>query len=418
MFFDEATIIVRAGKGGNGCVSFRREAYVPFGGPNGGNGGRGGHVFLRVDPQLNTLVRFARRRHFDAGNAGHGAGKNMQGASGADLYVDVPAGTVIRDKASGELVGDLTEEGQTLLVARGGRGGRGNAVFKSPTRQTPRFAEKGEPGEERTLAIELKLIADVGLLGKPNAGKSTLLARVSAARPKIAEYPFTTLQPNLGVVAVDSTSFVMADIPGLIEGAHEGAGLGIQFLRHVERTRLLVHVLDAASPDPVVDLHAINQELAEYSPTLAQKPQIVVLNKMDLSDAEDTLELIRMELGDDCPEILPISAVSGQGVRDLLRLLARRLIEIPIPEPVLPVLRPHLEREDTRFEIVSEGKDAYRVRGQEIERLAIMTDWASDESMERFERILIARGVSLALEQAGVDLGDTVYIGEVELEWR
>jgi GTP-binding protein len=419
LFFDEASIEVRAGGGGNGCVSFRREKYIPLGGPNGGNGGRGGHVYLRVNAQLNTLIAFTRRRHFIAERGGHGLGKGMQGASGADVYVEVPPGTVVRDKKTGDLLAELLHDGQQALVARGGRGGRGNEVFKTSTRQSPRFAEKGAPGEERLLTLELKLIADVGLLGKPNAGKSTLLARVSAARPKIADYPFTTLQPNLGVVEVDSSAFLMADIPGLIEGAHEGVGLGMQFLRHVERTRLLIHLLDGASPDPAADYYAINRELALYSDKLAAKPQIVVLNKMDLTGSDDMLALVGLELGPEVP-LLAISAVSGQGVRELLRLVAQRLAELPVAEPAqeLFVFRPHLEQEESAFTVERENGDQYRVHGQEIERLAVMTDWSSEEALERFERIMIARGVSEQLELAGVRVGDTVHIGAIELEWR
>ena len=417
LFFDEATITVRAGRGGNGCVSFRREKYVPFGGPNGGHGGAGGNVYLRVNPHLNTLLPFAHQRHFAAENGQHGMGKGMHGRDGADLYIEVPPGTTVRDARTGELLGDLTQPGQELLVARGGRGGRGNEAFKSPTRQAPRFAEKGAPGEERTLRLELRLIADVGLVGKPNAGKSTLLSRVSAARPKIADYPFTTLAPNLGVVEAEGRTFVMADIPGLIEGAHAGAGLGLQFLRHVERTRLLVHLLDGSSPDPAADYAAINRELALYSEKLAAKPQIVVLNKLDLPEARARWAPLKKELG---LEVLGISAVTGEGISGLLRVIAERLEELPTEEPLeeMPVLRPLEARENTAFTVEKLGDGVYRVRGQEIERLAMMTDWANDEAIERFERIMIARGISARLEEEGVRLGDTVYIGEIELEWR
>ncbi len=419
MFIDEATIIVRSGAGGNGCVSFRREKYVPFGGPNGGNGGAGGNVYLRVNGQLNTLFHFTKQRVFRAEDGGHGQGKGMQGRKGADLYVDVPPGTLVRDRATREVLGDLTREGQVLLVARGGRGGRGNEVFKTPSRQSPRFAEKGQPGEERTLELELKLIADVGLLGKPNAGKSTLLASVSAARPKIADYPFTTLSPMLGVVEVDGRTFVMADLPGLIEGAHAGAGLGLQFLRHVERTRLLVHLLDGLSPNPADDYEAINRELALYSPTLAQKPQIVALNKLDLPDVQARYPDVQRALTEKTPRLYAISAATGQGVRELLRAVADRLAELPRPEPPeeLFTYRPQA-REDTSFVVTREADGIYRVSGQEIERLAQMTDWANPAALERFERILRARGISAALEEAGVQLGDTVLIGQIELEWR
>lgn len=417
LFFDEAIIKVRAGRGGNGCVSFRREKYVPFGGPNGGHGGAGGNVYLRVNPQLNTLLPFAHQRHFAAENGQHGMGKGMHGRDGADLYIEVPPGTTVRDAQTGELLGDLTQPGQELLVARGGRGGRGNEAFKSPTRQAPRFAEKGAPGEERTLRLELRLIADVGVVGKPNAGKSTLLARVSAARPKIADYPFTTLTPNLGVVEVDGRTFVMADIPGLIEGAHMGAGLGLQFLRHVERTRLLVHLLDGSSPDPAADYAAINRELALYSAKLAAKPQIVALNKLDLPEARARWAPLRKELGE---EVLGISAVTGEGISGLLRVIIERLEELPPEEPLeeLPVLRPLEARESTAFTVEKLGEGVFRVHGQEIERLALMTDWSNDEAIERFERIMHARGISARLEEEGVRLGDTVYIGEIELEWR
>ena len=420
MFFDEATIVVRAGSGGNGCVSFRREKYIPFGGPNGGNGGRGGSVCLRVNSQVNTLVLFTRRRHFRAEDGAHGMGKGKRGQSGESRYVDVPAGTLVRDEATGELLGDLTKEGDTLLVARGGRGGRGNEAFKSSTRQAPRFAERGEPGEERTLALELRLIADVGVVGKPNAGKSTLLASVSAARPKIADYPFTTLSPNLGVVEIDNRAFVMADIPGLIEGAHQGAGLGLQFLRHVERTRLLVHLLDGASRDPAADHGEINRELALHSERLASKPQIVVLNKIDLPDAQKKYPDLRRELEPEAGQVHAISAVTRQGVRDLLRVIADRLAELPAEEPAseLFVFRPHEEQEGKSVHISQEGDGSYRLSGEEIERLAAMTDWGSDEAIERFERIMIARGISLRLEEAGIQLGDTVIIGDIELEWR
>lgn len=420
MFFDEARIVVRAGHGGDGCVSFRREKYVSQGGPDGGHGGKGGDVYLRVNPQRNTLVHFTKRGHFQAEDGRNGSGKGQRGRSGSDLYVDVPAGTIVRDADSGRVLGDLTKEDEALLVVEGGRGGRGNEAFKSATKRTPRFAEKGLPGEERALELELKLIADVGLVGKPNAGKSTLLATVSAARPKIAAYPFTTLQPHLGVVEIDQRTFVMADIPGLIEGAHEGVGLGIEFLRHVERTRLLVHLLDGSSLDPAGDLAAINEELALYSQKLRRKPQIVVLNKMDLPSAQAHYERLKAEL--DVP-VYAISAVTRQGVQDLLRLLADRLSELPeeeqeTAEEELFVFRPHEEMIAQAFEVRREASDTYRVVGDEVEALVEMTDWSNIYAMERFERLMVARGISEALEQAGVRQGDTVLIGDMELEWQ
>ena len=418
MFFDQATITVRAGQGGNGAMSFRREKYIPFGGPDGGHGGDGGDVCLRVNSQLNTLVAFSRRRHFTAEDGGHGAGSRQHGASAPTHYVDVPAGTVVRERETGQVLGDLTSAGQTLLVARGGRGGRGNEAFKSSIRQAPRFAEKGAPGEERDLTLELKLIADVGLLGKPNAGKSTLLASVSAARPKIAAYPFTTLEPNLGVVWIESRDFVMADIPGLLEGAADGVGLGLQFLRHVERTRLLVHLLDGSSPDPVADYHGINTELARYSARLAAKPQIVVINKIDLPEARDRVDEIRAALG--LEEVHAISGATQENITALLWAIVHRLDELPREEEPLelPVLHPLDRREDTSYHVEKLEEGVYRLTGQEIERLAAMTDWNSDESIERLWRIMVARGIATYMANEGVSLGDTVFVGDYELEWQ
>ncbi len=317
MFIDRARIIVRGGKGGNGCVAFRREKFVPKGGPAGGDGGDGGSVYCVVDPELNTLLDFAGKHLWQAGNGQPGSGGERHGRRGEDTFVRVPPGTAIYDDRRGFLLKDMVEPDARIRVARGGRGGHGNAFFKSATHQTPREFELGGEAEERALRLELKLIADAGLVGKPNAGKSTLLSRLSAARPKIADYPFTTLQPQLGIVELPGfRRFVMADIPGLIEGAHEGAGLGDAFLRHIERTRLLVHVVDVAplEGDPVADYRAIRHELAEYSPTLAAKPEIVVANKMDLTDAEENLRRFRGELG---IQVLAISGVTGKGLEPL-----------------------------------------------------------------------------------------------------
>ena len=418
MFFDEAKIYVKGGDGGNGCVSFRREKYVPFGGPNGGDGGKGGDVYLVVNPHLNTLVAFKRQRHFKAQRGEHGRGKNQTGRSGEDLVIEVPPGTVVRDAKTGEFIADLTEPGQKVLVARGGRGGRGNAAFATSTNQAPRIAERGEPGQERWLHLELKLIADVGIVGVPNAGKSTLLAAVSAARPKIADYPFTTLEPNLGVVALDeATSFVMADIPGLIEGASRGAGLGHTFLRHIERTRLIVHLLDGASPNPLRDYETINEELALFDEKLAAKPQLVVLNKIDLPQAQAIWPAVKEAIEARGKPILSISALTGQGVREMLGRVAEMLKALPRKEVALPeakVLRP---REEEAFTIVRED-GAWRVRGAKVERLAAMTNWDLDEAVQRFHRIMTRMGVTMALREAGVQIGDTVRIGKVELEWR
>lgn len=417
MFFDEAKIYVKAGDGGNGCVSFRREKYVPFGGPNGGNGGKGGDVYLVVDPHLNTLINFKKRSHFKARRGDHGRGKNQTGKQGEDLTIAVPPGTVAYDADISQLLADLTQPGQRALVARGGRGGRGNAAFATPTNQAPRLAEKGEPGQERWLRLELKLIADVGIVGVPNAGKSTLLAAVSAARPKIADYPFTTLEPNLGVVRVDDRDFVLADIPGLIEGAHAGAGLGHQFLRHIERTRLLIHLLDGASADPLDDFEKINEELVLFNPQLARKPQVVVLNKMDLPQTQELWPQIRRKIKDLGWEVMSISAVTSQGVPALLQRVVDLLDNLPREEPAVEEVKVFRLEEEEPFSIIQE-EDGWRVRGTKIERVVAMTNWDYDEAVLRFQRTLEAMGISAALEEAGVEAGDTVRIGDVELEWQ
>jgi len=419
VFFDEAKIYVKAGDGGNGCVSFRREKYVPLGGPNGGDGGKGGDVYLVANPRLNTLINFKHRIHFKAQRGGHGRGKKQKGRQGEDLFIEVPPGTVVRDADTGEFIADLTEPGQRALVARGGQGGRGNAAFATPTNQAPRIAERGEPGQERWLYLELKLIADVGIVGMPNAGKSTLLSVVSAARPKIADYPFTTLEPNLGVVTLDDyTSFVMADIPGLIEGAHAGAGLGHEFLRHIERTRIIIHLLDGASPDPLADYEGINEELALFDPELARKPQLVVLNKMDLPQAQALWPSVERAMKERGQRVMSVSAVTGEGVREMLGAVAEMLESLPREKPAaveVKVFRP--VEEERKFTITWED-DAWRVRGAEIERVVAMTNWDLDEAVQRFQRIIEAMGLKAALREAGVQPGDTVRIGEVELEWQ
>ncbi len=419
MFTDKATIYVKAGDGGNGAVAFRREKYIPFGGPAGGDGGKGGDVILYVDPHLNTLYRFTHQCRFQAGRGEHGQGKKQHGASGADVRVPVPPGTVVRDAKTGQVLADLTEPGQEVVVARGGRGGRGNARFATPTNQAPRIAENGEPGEERTLHLELKLLADVGLVGKPNAGKSTLLAAVTAARPKIAPYPFTTLQPHLGVVVLDDhTDFVLADLPGLIEGASQGKGLGHEFLRHVERTRLLIHLLDGAAPDPLGDFTAINEELAAFGHGLPDKPQLVAFNKMDLPEARERFSQVRDALRAQGYEVFPISGLAREGVRELLQRAARRLEELP-REPAIarqvPVFR--LEDDERAFWVEREG-DGWRVHGRRVERLAAMTPFELDEAVYRFHRVLERMGVLDALREAGVQPGDTVRIGGAELVWE
>jgi GTP-binding protein len=425
LFFDEATINVKSGDGGNGLVSFRREKFVPRGGPAGGNGGKGGDVILRADKSLNTLLAFKHQVHFKAERGGHGGSSNKQGKVGEDCVIPVPAGTAVYLRETGELIADLVHDGQEAVIARGGRGGRGNAAFKSSTNQVPRVAERGEPGEELWLRLELKLIADVGTVGVPNAGKSTLLSVVSRARPKIADYPFTTLTPNLGVVVVDHRDFVLADIPGLIEGAHAGSGLGHQFLRHIERTRMVIHLLNGLSPDPIGDFDAINAELELFNPLLADKPQIVALNKIDQPEVAGLWPEIRAELearGVDEPMV--ISALTGEGVQTLLRRVVAMLDDLPEPTALSDetvVYRPEIDEDF--FEVEREGGDLtgqsvrWRVSGVRIERAAAMTNWDYYESGLRFQRILDVMGISKALMKAGVEDGDTVVIGGTELVW-
>ena len=418
MFFDEATITVRSGDGGKGAVHFRREKYVARGGPDGGGGGRGGNVVLEVLVTLNTLLSFSRRREFSAEHGKPGAGRRMQGKSAPPLVVPVPPGTVVRDADTGHLLGDLTQEGQQLVVVRGGRGGRGNARFANPRNQAPRMAEKGAPGEERRLRLELKLIADIGIVGVPNAGKSTFLASVTAARPKIALYPFTTLQPNLGVAEIDrDTTLVLADIPGLIEGAHRGAGLGFEFLRHIQRTRVLIHLLDGAGSSPLADYSQINSELALFDENLAAKPQIVALNKLDLPEAQARWPALKAELERRGCEAMAISALTHAGVRDLLLRAAGKLAQAALPPAIeeMPVYGAPTAVDG--FTITREADGGYRVRGARIERAARMTYWEYDEAVERFQKILEVLGIYRALIDAGVQAGNAVRIGEYELEW-
>lgn len=422
--FDEVSINVNAGDGGNGAVSFRREAYVPHGGPNGGNGGRGGNVYLRVDRRLNTLLPFRRNKHFKALKGKNGSGKDQNGAYGKDEIIAVPPGTVVRDADTGEFLADLLTDRQELLVAQGGRGGRGNAAFTSPTNRAPHFSEKGETGQARRLRLELKLLADIGIIGKPNAGKSTFLSSVTAARPKIADYPFTTLIPNLGVADIDERSVVLADIPGLIEGAHEGAGLGDRFLKHIERTRVLIHLLDGSAENPLDDFDAINAELEQYNPALARKPQIVGFNKMDLPDAQTHFKKLKTKLVKRDVEVIPISAATGEGATELLRGALAILDVLPPEEKivetqVMPVFRPAPDEEAFTVELEETHPDGriFRVRGVKAERVAQMTNWGQEEGVQRTHRVFQAMGINDALRAAGIKEGDYVRIGEVEVEW-
>jgi len=432
MFIDQAEIEVKSGKGGDGMVHFHREKYVPRGGPDGGDGGRGGDVILEVRPTLNTLAAFRHTIRYVAEDGKGGGTNNKFGKSAENLVIPVPPGTVVyeiagtggvtppQDRGTLSLLGDLTAPGQRLVVCKGGRGGRGNTHFKNSINQAPRTAEKGEPGEEKRLRLELKLIADIGIVGAPNAGKSTLLSVLTNAKPKIAPYPFTTLEPNLGVADVDEeTTVVLADIPGLIEGASQGAGLGHDFLRHVQRTRVLIHLLDGLSPDPLADFSQINSELALFDPNLAKKPQIVALNKIDQPEVQERWPKIQKELKKRGYAAMKISALARTDVHELLLKAAGKLAETPPleeTEPPMPVYRP---AEDSRqFTIKREGANEWRLSGAGIERAAAMTPWDQDGSVRRFQKLMEHLGVDEALHKAGVREGDTVYIGEYELEWQ
>ena len=430
MFYDHTKIFVKAGDGGNGSIHFRREKFAPLGGPDGGDGGRGGSVYMEATTNLNTLVDYRYRQQFKADAGEAGARQKMHGAKGEDVVLLVPCGTVIRDADSQELVADLIEGGQQVMVARGGRGGLGNVHFATSTRQAPRESQNGEPGEERWLALELRLIADVGLVGYPNAGKSTLLSVVTAAEPKIADYPFTTLVPNLGVVEVgqlgDEFGFVMADIPGLIEGAAQGHGLGHEFLRHIKRTRLLIHMIDGASyeHEPWESFESINQELRDYDEHLASRPQIIGFNKIDLPEAQERWEAFKAKAEEAGYPVFAVSAAAHQGTKELIQFAASRLQEIrqeeaereaeqAVADMAGPVLRPQPE---DAFQVKCED-GVYIVSGKRVERAVSMTNLDSDESMDRLQVTMSKMGVTKALEDIGVQVGDLVRFGKVELYW-
>jgi GTP-binding protein len=429
VLIDRARIWVKAGDGGNGSASFRREKYVPRGGPDGGDGGHGGTVYLRARSNLNSLLPFQFTTRFKAEPGGPGRSQQRHGKNGKDLFVDVPVGTVVWDDESGEILADLTEDDERTAVARGGRGGLGNVHFKTSTRQAPRLAELGEPGEERSLRLELRMIADVGLVGLPNAGKSTLLAASSAARPKIADYPFTTLEPILGVVqvgGVDGQIFVMADIPGLIGGAAQGVGLGLEFLRHVRRTKVLVHVLDASGGlegrDPLQDFETVNAELNSYEEDLLAKPMIVALNKTDIPEARQRVESLTTELQSRDYTVYPISAVTGDGVPELLQAVAALLREVQQQE--IETEKPQDRRRYTLENVDERAWSADRlsrhhfvVTGIGIERFTRMTDFSREEAVERFQRLLESSGISDELGRLGIESGDVVHIANIELVW-
>ncbi|MBQ1935604.1 MAG: GTPase ObgE [Clostridia bacterium] len=421
MFIDTATIQVKAGKGGNGCVAFHREKYVAAGGPDGGDGGNGGSVILIADSGLTTLMDFRYQRLYAAQNGEDGRGNKCYGKGGEDLYVRVPAGTLVRDVERDALIADLKEHGQTFIVARGGRGGFGNAHFATPTRQAPRFARNGLPGEDRTIALELKLLADVGLLGFPNVGKSTLLSVVSAARPKIADYHFTTLTPNLGVVSAVGENFVLADIPGIIEGASEGVGLGLDFLRHVDRTRLLIHVVDVSGlsgQDPLKAFDTINEELKKYRPELANRPQIVAANKSDIITNQEEYDAFCAEIQKRGYPLFTISAATKKGTDELMAYTAERLSQIPVEEieiqPDLPEI--NLPIGEPTFTIRRDN-ETYVVEGDWVLRVMGSVNFDDYESLGYFQRVLRKAGVIDKLEEMGIEEGDMVRIDSLEFEY-
>lgn len=420
MFIDQVNIHVKSGKGGDGMVHFRREKYEPRGGPDGGDGGKGGDVIFEVKATLNTLSAFRQNEKFAAQPGKGGGGAQMTGRGGKDIIIYVPPGTVIYDSETGDLLGDLTEPGQQLMVCKGGRGGKGNQHYATSRNQAPRMAERGEPHQEKLLRLELKLIADIGIIGLPNAGKSTLLTALTNAKPKIGDYPFTTLEPNLGVAHVDDdTTVVLADIPGLIEGANEGAGLGHDFLRHIQRTRVIIHMIDGLSEDPLADFSQINTELSLFDPKLGKKPQIVVLNKIDQPDVQERLKEIKASFKKKKMDLITASAMTRTNTRDILVSACKLLQEIPageLEEEALPVYKPDVDPK--QFEIKREDGDKWRVTGIAIERAAKMTYWEHDGSVRRFQKLMIKLGLDKALREAGVQDGHTVFVGDFELEWQ
>jgi len=416
MFIDRARILVKAGDGGNGMSSFRREKYVPQGGPSGGDGGKGADVIIQADRNINTLVDFRYKRQFkgDAGGAGQSSNKHGRGAE--NLIVSVPLGTTITDEESGKLMADLVEDGQTFMVAKGGRGGRGNARFQTSANRVPTFAEKGEPGEERWLNLELKVLADVGLLGYPSVGKSSIIRKVSSAKPEVAAYHFTTLTPVLGVVSVaPGKSFVMADIPGLIEGASEGVGLGHSFLRHVERSNILLHVLDVSGlegRDPIEDFHKINEELAKYSEKLSKKKQLIVLNKTDLLQDEETLPRVTKYFADQDYEVFAVNALTGEGLPALVER-TWYYVENYVPEPEVVDDTVYYEaKPDTDF-VITRGDDAsFVITGSRIEKLVAMTNLDDEQALRRFQKIWRYMELDAELKKRGIQDGDEVVIGD------
>ncbi len=422
MFVDYTKIFVKSGDGGNGAISFRREKYVASGGPDGGDGGKGGDIYFVVNPDANTLIDFRYNKKFKAENGKNGSGGHCYGKSGDDLYIKVPKGTVVKDAETGKILADLSEDDQQELILPGGRGGKGNSHFATSTRQAPRFAQDGEKGIEKELILELKLIADVGLVGFPNVGKTTILSQVTAARPKIADYHFTTLEPNLGVVNTKNNgSFVLADIPGIIEGASEGTGLGLQFLRHIERTRLLLHVIDVSGSegrDPVEDFYKVNEELKTYSEKLSKRKQVIVANKSDLVQSEENFERLSKIAKEQNIDIYKISAATGNGVNDLMEHVAQMLKQLPKEELIEPSEKKVIYelKEEIKFEVKKEdGK--FVVKGPLIDKILGRVNMADNESLYYFQKQIRENGIETELRNKGIQPGDTVKFGNWEFEW-
>jgi GTP-binding protein len=425
MFVDEVEIKVKGGDGGDGATSFRREKYEAKGGPDGGDGGIGGDVIFEVDEGINTLLDFKERKVFAAESGERGRGKDQHGKNAEDLIVSVPPGTTVLDRKKNRVIADLVEEGQQVVIAEGGRGGRGNARFKSSTRQAPKFSENGEPGEEKRLKLELKLLADVGVVGYPSVGKSTLISNVSAAKPKTGAYHFTTTTPNLGVVKVgDYNTFVMADIPGLIQGAHSGVGLGDQFLRHVERTKVLIHMVDISAlegRDPLEDFRTINQELEKFNSDLLERPQVVAANKIDLTDTEENLAELKEVLEAEGYEVFPISAVTGTGVDELIRRVNELVEATPKPqakpeEEEVVIRGPQPDDDADRF-VINKENGVYKVSGDEVERKVAMGDLTTEEGLRHLIKILENFGIEKELQERGINEGDTVNVAGLEFEY-
>ena len=424
-FIDRTRVIVQAGKGGDGKSAFRREKFVPKGGPAGGDGGHGGNVVFVVDPNLNTLLEFRFHRKFEAKNGENGDIKNMYGKNAPDCLVPVPPGTAVYDEDSGELLADLTEVGQKAVIARGGRGGRGNAKFANSANRAPTFAELGEPGERKNLVLELKLLADVGCVGYPSVGKSSLVASVSSARPEIAEYHFTTLTPVLGVVKTGyEKSFVMADIPGLIEGAADGVGLGHDFLRHVERTKLILHIVDASGlegRDPVEDYYTINRELKKYSEKIAHRTQFLVANKIDLPEARENLPRLKALAEKEKLPFFAISAVTHEGVKELIQAIGDWLdhyVETPESAPEEKVYDEDAKEAEDKVRITRNDAGEYIVSGKALEKLVAMTNFNNDEAVRRFQYLWRIKGIDEKLRARGIKDGETVHIGDMEFTWE